>query len=152
MSGPVRLKSVEPTPTAVVRRTTTWSEFPTAWGPMLDAVWAFLRGAAADGLYQKGHNVMLYLDDVPRVEVGVQVSGDFVAAGEVVPSTLPGGRVAVAVHRGPIGGIGETHSAVRRWCEESDHRLTGIRWEIYGDPDPQTGDFDVEVRWLLAEP
>jgi hypothetical protein len=28
--------------------------------------------------------------------------------------------------------------------------VAGPRWEIYGDPDPSTGDFDVEVFWLLA--
>jgi len=28
--------------------------------------------------------------------------------------------------------------------------LTGVSWEIYGDPDPQTGHFDVAVYWQLA--
>jgi hypothetical protein len=26
------------------------------------------------------------------------------------------------------------------------------RWEIYGDPDTSTGDFHVDVFWLLAVP
>ena len=26
----------------------------------------------------------------------------------------------------------------------------GPRWEIYGDPDPSTGDFDVAVFWSLV--
>src|SRR5512135_1202257 len=62
---------------AVVAATTTWAEFPTMWGPMLDEVWSFLRGIAAEGLYKQGHNIMLYKDDIPNVEVGVQVSGVF---------------------------------------------------------------------------
>ncbi|HEY1920793.1 MAG TPA: hypothetical protein VGH27_34925 [Streptosporangiaceae bacterium] len=90
-------------------------------------MWSFLRGGAPEGLYQNGHNIMLYKDDVPNVEVGVEVSGPFESAADVVASVLPGGLVATAVHTGP-------------------------RWEIYGDPDPSTGDFSVDVFWSLLMP
>jgi effector-binding domain-containing protein len=146
----VLVKTIEPTPIAAVIAATTWSEFPAAWGPMLDQVWAFLRGDAPEGLYTQGHNVMLYKDDVPNVEVGVQVSGSFDPVGRVVPSTLPGGLVATATHSGPITDIGSTHDAVRAWSEANGYRLTGVRWEVYGDPDPATGHFDVDVFWPVT--
>jgi effector-binding domain-containing protein len=150
MSVDVTAKTVEPTPTAVVAAAVTWAEFPKVWRPMLDQVWSFLRGCAPEGLYQQGHNVMLYKDDVPNVEVGVQVSGTFEPFGQVVASTLPGGLVATATHTGPIADIGDTHQAVREWSEANGYRLAGPNWEIYGDPDPSTGHFDVEVFWSLA--
>ena len=84
MTVNVIVKAVEPTPTAVVTAATTWAEFPRTWQPMLDQVWGFLRGDAPEGLYKQGHNVFLYLDDVPHVEVGVQVSRSFESAGRVV--------------------------------------------------------------------
>ncbi len=152
VSVEVRLRSVEPTPTAVVAAATTWAEFPAAWGPMLDEVWDFVRGGAAKGLYEQGHNIMLYKDDVPNVEVGVQVSGSFEPAGHVVASTLPGGLVATATHTGPMAKIGDTHQAVREWAEANGYRLAGPRWEIYGDPDPSSGQFDVQVFWSLVAP
>ena len=145
------LKTAEPTPTAVVRAATTWAEFPNAWGPMLDQVWSFLRGSAPAGLWTHGHNIMLYQDDVPNVEVGVQVTGSFDAHGPVVPSTLPAGLAATATHAGPVASIGETHAAVRDWVTANGHTLAGPFWEIYSDPDPGTGAFTVEVRWLVAE-
>jgi effector-binding domain-containing protein len=152
MSVSVTVKSVEPVPTAVVAAATTWAEFPQVWGPMLDQVWSFLRGDAPAGLYQHGHNVMLYQDDVPNVEVGVQVSGAFEPAGAVVASALPGGLVATATHTGPVAGIGDTHRAVCEWSTANGYRLAGPHWEIYGDPDPSTGHFDIEVFWsLLAQ-
>jgi effector-binding domain-containing protein len=120
------------------------------WGPMLDTVWSFLRGDAPEGLYKHGHNVMLYQDDVPHVEVGVQVTGSFAPAGDVVASTLPGGLAATATHTGPIAKIGDTHEAVCAWSESNGYRLAGPRWEIYGDPDPSTGDFGVDVFWSLV--
>jgi effector-binding domain-containing protein len=146
----VEVKTVEPSPTAVVTASTSWAEFSRMWGLMLEEVWRFLRGPAPEGLFDHGHNVMLYKDDVPNVEVGVQVTRSFSAAGQVVPSTLPGGLVATATHTGPVDRIGDTHSAVCDWAKAMGYKLPGWRWEIYGDPDPSTGHFDVEVFWALA--
>jgi effector-binding domain-containing protein len=150
MTVEVTVLAVEPTPTAVVVAATTWAEFPKMWGPMLDEVWSFLRHEAPAGLYEHGHNIMLYKDDVPNVEVGVQVTDSFAPAGRVVASALPGGLVATASHTGPIAKIGDTHHAVREWSTANGHRLAGPHWEIYGDPDPSTGNFDVDVFWLLV--
>jgi len=153
MTVTVRVTSVEPTPTAVVAAATTQAEFPARWRPMLDQVWAFLRnGGAPAGLYRDGHNVMLYQDDVINVEVGVQVTGSFDPVGQVVPSALPGGLVATATHTGPVSALAGTHRAVREWSEGNGYRPAGPRWEIYGDPDPATSHFTVEVRWSLIAP
>ena len=152
MTVEVTAKTVEPTPTAVVAAATTWAEFPKMWRPMLDEVWSYLRSDAGEGLYKHGHNIMLYKDDVPNVEVGVQVSGSFAPRGPVVSSTLPGGLAATATHTGPIASIGDTHHAVCAWSTANGYRLAGTRWDIYGDPDPSTGAFDVEVYWSLAAP
>lgn len=149
MAVEVTIKTVEPTPTAVVMAAATWAEFPRMWRPMLDKVWSFLRNEAPVGLYQQGHNIMLYRDDVPNVEVGVQVSGPFDPVDDVVASTLPGGVVASATHVGPMAQIGDTHHAVCEWSQANGYLLAGPRWEIYGDPEPSTGHFDVGVFWLL---
>jgi effector-binding domain-containing protein len=139
-------------PTAVVRANTTWREFPTLWRPMLDEVWAFLR--STPGMRTEGHNVMLYRNGIRAgevaVEVGVQVTRSFEAVGRVVPSTLPAAETASTVHTGTPAEIGAAHDAVRAWCFARRRELTGVSWEIYGDPDPQTGHFDVTVYWQLA--
>ncbi|HXZ99194.1 MAG TPA: GyrI-like domain-containing protein [Candidatus Binatia bacterium] len=152
MAVDVTVETVGPIPTAVVATSTTWEQFPKVWGPLLDKVWAFIRGQAPPGLYERGHNVMLYKDDVPNVEVGVQVSRTFKPSGDVVPSTLPGGLVAMARHAGPVARLGETHEAVREWSASHGYRLTGVLWEIYGDPDPASGEFAVDVFWALQLP
>jgi effector-binding domain-containing protein len=152
MAVGVTVRTVEPTPTAVVAAATTWAEFPKIWQAMLNEVWGFLRADAPAGLYQDGHNVMLYKDDAPHVEVGVQVSGPFDPAGDVVASTLPGGLVATAIHTGPMAEIGDTHQAVLEWSKANGYQPAGPRWEIYGDPDPSTGHFNVEVLLSLVTP
>jgi effector-binding domain-containing protein len=152
MTVVVSVKTADPTPTAVVAAAVTLAELPTMWRPMLDEVWGFLRGGAPEGLYDRGHNIMLYKDDVLNVEIGVQVSGPFESAGRVRGSSLPGGLVATATHTGPIALIGDTHRAVCEQAEAMGYRMTGSRWEIYGDPDPSTGGFEVDVFWSLATP
>ena len=152
MGYDVTIERTTECPTAVVKANTTWREFPTLWRTLLDDVWAFL--GSTPGLRGDGHNVMLYRNGLPdvevAVEVGVQVTRAFEAAGRVVPSTLPAGEAATTVHQGTPSEIGAAHDAVRAWCSAQRRQLTGVSWEIYGDPDPQTGHFDVAVYWQLA--
>jgi effector-binding domain-containing protein len=148
----VNVERTTASPTAVIKANTTRREFPTLWRTLLDEVWAFL--GSKPGLRVGGHNVMLYRNGLPgvelAVEVGVQVTKSFEASGRVVPSVLPAGEAARTVHKGTPSEIGAAHDAVRAWCSAQRRQLTGVSWEIYGDPDPQTGRFDVAVYWQLA--
>jgi effector-binding domain-containing protein len=95
---------------------------------------------------------MLYLDDAPQVEIGVQVpaSAALPEGTSVVRSALPGGRVAEALHVGPASGLASTHAAVRAWCEAEGLALTGVRWEVYGDWGGDESTFETVVRWQLT--
>jgi effector-binding domain-containing protein len=141
----VQRRSVEEIPTAVIAKAITWDTLPDVWAKMLDQVHEFLKGADVSGA---GRNVMLYRDDVPNVEVGVEVVRSFVGQGDVKRSKLPGGEVAYAVHSGPYEDLPEVRKAVRDWCDANRLEVTGPRWEIYGhmreDAEPET-----TVYWLL---
>jgi len=145
----VTIETTPATPTAVVREATTWEAFPDRWRALFDEVWAFVR---ATGL-KTGRNVMVYADDVPNVEVGVEVEEAFAPAGRVVGSALPAGRAAKTILRGPPSpeSLGSAHGAVLRWCEANGERPTAVRWEVYGhwrEEDP--GSFETEIYWLLS--
>jgi effector-binding domain-containing protein len=152
MAYDVTVERTRECPTAVVRANTTWREFPALWRTLLDEVWAFL--SATPGLRTDGHNVMLYRRGVPgvevAVEVGVQVTRTFESAGRVLNSTLPVAEAAKTIHSGPPAQIGAAHDAVRAWCTAHRREMTGVSWEIYGDPDTHTGHFDVAVYWQFA--
>lgn len=139
----VAMRTVEPSRTAVVRAPFDPTRIAALWGP----VYAYIRGDGSD-VRQTGHNVALYRRD-GTMEVGVEVDSVFDRAGDVVASSLPGGRVAAAVHTTGYGDLHVTYDAVRAWCEANGHAITGDTWEIYGDPD--TDDHvDVEVVYLLV--
>ena len=144
----ITVREVPASPTAVIAQATTWDEYPQLWPVLLDEVYAFVRTGGAS---QAGHNVMLYRDDVPNVEVGVQVDGPFAASGRVIPSELPAGRVATTVHRGDYSGLEAAHVAIRAWCAAREHMLTRTRWEIYGDWHEDPEQLATEINYLLAD-
>jgi len=147
MTDPIDIVVATARHTAVVARTTSWEEFPSLWVELLDEVYRFVR---AHGATQDGQNVMVYLDDTPRVEVGVEVSAPFTADGPVVSSGLPVGLAATTVHRGSYDGLGDTHLAIREWCAEHGHEANGIRWEVYGDWHENPDELETQIYYLLA--
>src|SRR5579875_4212151 len=70
MNYQVTLHEVAARPTAVVPATTTWQAFPTLWRDLSDEMWACLH---AGGIDRDCRVIMLYWDEVPHVEVGVEL-------------------------------------------------------------------------------
>jgi effector-binding domain-containing protein len=147
MTYEVTVKEVAARPTAVVAAKTTWQEFPALWRQLLDEVWACLR---ANGIDRGCRNVMLYRDDVPNVEVGVELTQPCPLTGRVVASTLPAGTVATTVHYGPYAGLETAHRAVVHWCAAAGRRRTGARWEVYGPHDDDPAKVWTEISHQLA--
>jgi effector-binding domain-containing protein len=143
----VSLIEAERRPTAVVAATTTWQEFPSLWGQLSGEVWTCLR---ASGINRGCRNIMLYLDDVPNVEVGVVLDKPCPLTGRVVASALPAGRAAMTVHRGSFGDLGAAYEAVLGWCAAQAHQLTRTRWEIYGPHSDDPSQQWTELYWLLS--
>jgi effector-binding domain-containing protein len=135
--------TVRAQPIAVVAETTTWDAYPETWPRLLDEVWSTVRPTEI----VPGRNVMFYKDDVPNVEVGVEVAGSFTPFGRIVASTLPAGRVAMTTLRGSWD-VGPAHQAVIDECELVGLERVGPRWEIYGHFDAP-GDEQVEIYYLV---
>ncbi len=147
MPEPVSVVDVPSLRTLVVAATTAWSRLPTVWPELSGEVWACLR---AGGISSGCRNVMLYLDDRPRLEIGVLYSAAVPLSGRVTRSALPAGRVARAVHRGPYAGLGMTHQTVLDRCAALGLPVTRTRWEVYGPHRDDPALLEVEVSWLLA--
>ena len=142
----VRVVERPGTPTAVIRATTTWEEYPSLWGRLLDEVWKTVR--AHD--LAAGRNVMRYLDDVPHVEVGVELS-DFEAIGRLVPSSLPAGPAAAARVPATAEGIRSGHEAVARYVEAHGLAPSGERFEVYDHQRDDASTLQVEIYWPLGQ-
>jgi effector-binding domain-containing protein len=149
----VSVQSVPPRKLAAVRRTVAIGGVAAAWRPALDQVWEFLR--CQPDLRAGGHNVFLYHHGAGRdapmeVDFGVEVARVFEATGEVHACETPAGEVAIAVHTGTYGGLGEAHAAIRAWCAAHRRTLAGKSWEIYGDWSDDESKLETTVMYLLT--
>jgi effector-binding domain-containing protein len=143
----VTVVEVEARPTAVVAATTTWQEFPTLWRELSGEVWACLR---AGGIQRGCRNVTLYLDAVPHVEVGVELTQPCQLTGRVVSSALPAGEVAMTTHWGSYAELGAAHQAVQDWGATNRRQAAWPRWEVYGPHRDDPTEVWTEVYYLLS--
>jgi effector-binding domain-containing protein len=135
------LATTTETATAVVRGVVPMSELPAFFDRAFGALGPFLseRGVAPSGppfaryLSQPGATCDL--------EVGFPIAAPVRPAGEVVPSSLPGGRVATVVHRGGYEGLAGTWGSLMGWVAANRLRPAPGFWEVYlteptpdGDP------------------
>lgn len=139
-------------PLAAVRCRILPREVASSWGPAIGQVWAFLRGQP--GLWNGGHNIFVYhRNDESALllcEFGVEVTGPFAAAGDVVATETPSGEAVVAVYGGPYDGLHAAYDAIDAWLAEHARSSTGPSWEIYGDPTPEPDDTVTTVLQLLG--
>ena len=128
--------------------TTTWDKLPVLWPQLLGEVHAIVRWAGSTG--RPGRNVLLYRDDQPRVEVGVELDQPAHFDGRLTRSHLPAGTVATVVHHGPPAGLFAAHEEIRDFCWGQRLRLAGPRWEVYGHPPGDGSHPVIEIFYLVA--
>src|SRR6478672_8603683 len=121
MGYDVVIKEVAARPMAAVHVSVPVGHVATVWRPALDKVWAFLR--QHEHLRTDGHNIFMYRHPVRsgapiEADFGVEVSGPFADAGEVVFTSTPAGRVATTVHIRPIYELARAKAAIEAWCRE----------------------------------
>ena len=115
--------------------------------PSYDTVYAWLRGGQTE-VTQTGQNIALYRHG-KEMEVGVEVDRSFEPVAGVVASELPAGRVATMTHTTGYGDLHRTYDAIEQWCRDHGEAMTGVCWEVYGDPD-ERDHVDVDIYFLLA--
>ena len=128
MSYQVRLEQFPGHALAVVRRRATKAQFASVIPEACGLVWNAIRAHDLKG----GRHVAVYLDNVYNLEIGVELDAPFTGGGEVVPSSLPAGPVAVTTHFGPYQNLGQAHDAIHQWLKQTGREAIRPCWETYG--------------------
>lgn len=119
-------------PTAVVRGTVAEEGVGDFLGGVFGEV---VQALGAQGLAPAGPPFACYVITAAgfEVEAGFPCSGPVVPAGRVVPATLPAGRAAIVLHRGPYAEVAAAYRAAEAWLGENGWVATGPPWEAYLD-------------------
>lgn len=127
--------------TAVVRGVVPTSELPSFFDRSFSALGAAMPQL---GARPSGPAFAYYLrppEVTSELEVGFPVDGPVQGGGDVVPSRLPGGRVATVVHQGGYDGLGDSWRRLQEWVAQQGLSPAPGFWEVYlteptpdGDP------------------
>jgi effector-binding domain-containing protein len=139
----IQLRTLHEQPTAVRTATLPVAEFGPWLGKTLGGVATVIT---AHGAYPAGPPFARYHQlaaDRFAVEAGFPVSAAIGADGDVLPSQLPGGPVAVTVHTGPYEQMAPAYEALAAWVSSHGGEPAGDPWEVYfsdpaAEPDPAT--------------
>jgi len=129
MSYSIHIEQFPGKPLAIVRRQASMQQLGPVIQQACGLVWNALRAQQVKGA---GRHVAVYRDSVMNIEVGVELEAPFTGAGEVVPSSLPAGEVAVTTHFGPYQRLVDAHEAIHHWCKTNSREPIRPCWEIYG--------------------
>jgi effector-binding domain-containing protein len=87
------------------------------------------------------------------VEMGFPVAAPFRAEGRIKPGSIPGGRTAVATHKGPYETMEKTYNGITAFIAEKKAVPMGLCYEVYLS-DPQTTkpeDMLTEINFPLRD-
>lgn len=129
--------------TAVARATLTVAEIGPWLGKAYEAVAGLLADRQAGPVGPPFARYHVLSEDRFEVEAGFPASRPIEGEGDVQPSELPGGQVAVTIHTGPYDAMGPAYQALVSWVSQHGGELAGDPWEVYlsdpsAEPDPAT--------------
>lgn len=149
------LVDLDPAPTAVIHgRDIPVAELPQFFDTAFSTLAATLAGQAVPiaGAAFASYDGPLGATASPTV--GFPTVGEVTPEGEVAAGTLPGGRVARAVHRGSYADLGESWEELRLWILGQGLEVGDALWEVYiTEPNPEMDPADLitELNWAIVE-
>ena len=137
--------------TAVARATLTVAELPPWLGKAYAAVADLLAAQRAGPAGPPFARFHMLGGGRFEVEAGFPATRPIEGNGDVQPSELPGGQVAVTMHTGPYEQMEPGYTALASWVDEHGGDLAGDAWEVYFS-DPSTEPDATSWRTEIVQP
>lgn len=140
------LVTVEAVPTVATRASVRREEIPNAIRAGLDPIWKFIRTKPE---LKFGFNVVVYLEGPKRMEIGVQLPGEYEVPAGIIRTQSPAGLAARAVHWGSYAELGRTYDAIHAWMKANKLKPTGPFWELYGHWNDDPAKLRTDIYYLV---
>ncbi len=143
-------ETVEPIPMLALHVQADENGFGDAVPAACGRAWNLVKELGIAG----GRMIAIYISAAEAI-VGIEVESGIEGTGDLISRETPSGEVAHVVHLGPYALLGRAHEAVREWSSQSNGKLAGPNWEIYGHWDPAWASDPSQIRtdvyYALAE-
>ena len=147
----ISVTTLQEQPTLGARATCSFDQLGDTIGRTLNAAFdaAQAAGAIAGPPYVR---YFTFSQERIELESGFPVAAGTEGAGEVVPSSLPGGRAAVLRHVGHYDALPQAHEEMHRYLAEQSLSPTEAAWEVYlNDPrDTALEELQTDVVYPIA--
>ena len=139
--------------TIAIKTTTNLKELPKALGEGYDEIMAFMK---QNDISPAGPAFTLYLNEDMEnlnIEMGFPITNEIQAGARIISSKLPGGKFAIAFHKGPYTKLEQTYTKLMNFTKEKGIETKGIGYELYLN-DPATTipeELETEIAFLIKE-
>lgn len=150
----IQVTQLDEQPTAGIREVVPIGDLPGFFARAFDGTMAFLQARGLDAVGPPFGKYYGTPGATVDVEAGFPVAVQVTPAGNVVPGTLPGGRVVETVHVGPYETMHRTYSEMERYITDAGLRPGTIMWETYlSDPatEPDPAMWRTRICWPVGE-
>ncbi len=155
------IRDLDERPTVCARVTAPMGDLGELFNRLPVQVLEHIRSTGADpagALFARYHS---FGPDQVDVEIGFPVAQPLpglpplnaVGPGEIGSSTLPSGRVAFTIHRGPYDGLSDEYDRLHDWIHEAGFSEGQGPWEVYVDDPGDMSDMAnvrTEIVWPLG--
>lgn len=131
MNYEIKMTEESEQPVLSVRTRTAVANLPQELGKAYGAVMSYLAeiGEQASGMpFAAYYNMdMENLD----VEMGFPISKPMAGKGDVKQSSIPAGKQASCMHKGPYDKMAPAYEAMTKWIADNGYTPTGVCYEFY---------------------
>jgi effector-binding domain-containing protein len=140
------IQEQEAQPTICIRTRTSVDRIPEVMGKAFESVFRYLGKMGAQPAsppFAAYHNMdMQNLD----VEIGVAVSRELPASGEIHKGEIPAGQFATCLHVGPYTELTQAYDALTEFVKEEGYEVSGAVYEFYLNGPEEAAPEELETR------
>lgn len=142
----------EALPALSVKTVTSISNLPNEIGRIYGSIVAYLAQKGEEPLgpaFVGYHNMDM---EKLEVEIGFPVAKETVGAGEIISSSIPAGKKATGIHKGPYREISSTYAALGKWLAEKGYTPSGMVFEFYYNSPQEVPESELltQIQFLLS--
>jgi len=145
----IELKEQGLQPVLSIRKTTAGGNLPQEIGKAYGSIMQYLQELGeqpAEAPYTAYYNMdMEHLD----VEMGFPVSKQLAGKGEIKAGSIPAGKYAECMYKGPYAEMAPAYDAMNKWIAEKGLEAAGIAYEVYYNSPAEVPESELLTKIML---